>query len=179
MSSGASGADQVTANGVIMQGTTATGFSTPAIIPATGLLTLLVLVGLVLWLVRKHPGFGSSLALLLLLGVGMVWAANFVTDGAISDWIGVSPRAIDASNDSTSGEGTIDLVAVFAETEAGSLFLRADVRNAENAPPVAAAQAVTVAEDGNVTITGNEVYARKVNAQQGRWPTHVYPVRQP
>jgi VCBS repeat-containing protein len=147
------GADIVVANGVVLPGQAAVP-TQPAIIPATGLLALLLLIAAVFWLVRKHPRFGSSMALLLLFGAGVAWAANFVTDGQIGDWVGVQPRATDANNDATSGEMTIEIVAVFAETEGGNLFLRVDVRDAQNQPPVAnVPAAVVLNEDGSVTIT--------------------------
>lgn len=100
----------------------------PAIIPSSGWLALLLLVGFTLWAVRRHPAIGSTLAVLLLMGSGITWAANFITDGQIFDWSGVAPVATDPPD---GANAAADLVAVFAATEQGRLFVRFDVRDVE------------------------------------------------
>jgi hypothetical protein len=171
LSSSATGADLVTVNGVVLPGLGTV--VDPAIIPATGLFALILLVGFVLWLARRHPAFGSSLAVLLLLGAGVAWAANFVMDGQVGDWVGETPRATDSNADSSSGEGPIEITAAFAELEAGRLFLRVDVRDAQNQPPVANAQAVNLFEEGTLTIvlTGSDPEAAALTFAIGAAPT--------
>jgi hypothetical protein len=126
------------------------------VIPSTGLLALILLAGVVFWLARKHPGFGTSVAVLLLLGAGVVWAANFIVDGQVADWTGVSPLSADAGNDASSGEPQIELVQVFAATEAGRLFARADLSDTQSAAPVfnsAATATFTTGSPGTFSVT--------------------------
>jgi hypothetical protein len=159
VSTSATGADQASGTIVLPGGVVAP--SQPILVPATGIIGLLLLAGLVLWLARRHPGFGSSMALLLLLGAGVVWAANFVADGQVGDWTGVPPLNTDLTDDSTSGETSIEIVAVFAAHEAGNLFLRVDVLEAEpaaNVAPVATDAAFAIAENSaNTTAVGTVV----------------------
>jgi hypothetical protein len=158
VSQSAGGADAVSGNAIVLPGNSAAPGQLETI-PATGILALLLLAGIAFWLVRRHPGLGSSFALLLMLGAGVAWAASFVADGQVGDWAGVNPLATDAANDATTSESTIDIVAVFAATEGGNLFARVDVRNAQDTVPVANAQAVALNEDGNVvvTLTGSDL----------------------
>lgn len=153
VSTSATGADLV-GGSVALPGNVQT--APPALIPSTGLLGLILLIGVMLWLARRHPGIGTTAALVLLLGAGIAWAANFITDGQVGDWTGVNPLATDANNDSSSGEDQIELVQVFVATENGRLFARADVLDAEpsdNAVPVATSDSFSVDEDGVLTIT--------------------------
>jgi hypothetical protein len=137
----------------------------PAVIPATGWLALLLLVGLTVWLVRRHPAFGPTFALLLMLGVGVAWAANFISDGQTNDWVGETPVATDASNDASDGSAEVDIGAVFAETENARLFVRIDVRDLEPT----ANQAPTLA-DIAFSIDENAAGASAVGSVAGTDP---------
>lgn len=151
VSSSATGADLVVAQGVSIPGPGA--IVAPAIVPTAGWLALLLLVAAMLWIVRRNPRFGASMAVLLLLGAGVVWAAHFALDGQVGDWAGLAPRATDPANDATTNEPGIDLIAVHAQPEGSRLFLRSDVRDAQNQPPVADAQSVSLLEEGTISIT--------------------------
>ncbi|HJU39380.1 MAG TPA: Ig-like domain-containing protein, partial [Tahibacter sp.] len=85
-------------------------------------------------------------------------AANFVTDGQVGDWAGVSPLANDPAGDPTSSESAIDLLAIFGATENGRVFVRLDVRDLENNPPTVTPSTLTVLEDtlGTATLTGTD-----------------------
>ena len=157
VSTGAGGADlasglvQLPGGGVLVP-------AVPVLVPATGIIALLVVVGLVLILARRHPAFGSSVALLLLLGAGVVWAANYMADGQVIDWASDSPLTSDPNNDSTTSDSHIEIVSVFAATESGNLFLRVDVLDAQtgaNAAPVLGDITLSVAENSaNATVVG-------------------------
>jgi hypothetical protein len=157
VSTSAAGADQ--ASGLVqLPGGGVVVPVVPVLVPATGIIALLAIAGLVLILARRHPAFGSSVVLLLMLGAGVVWAANFVADGQVGDWAGVSPLATDLSDDATSGETRIEITAVFAATEAGKLFLRVDVLEAQtptnNAPVLADATFALAENSANATAVG-------------------------
>jgi hypothetical protein len=150
--------------------------SQPAVIPSTGLLALILLAGVVFWLARKHPGFGTSVAVLLLLGAGVVWAANFIVDGQVADWTGVSPLSADAGNDASSGEPQIELVQVFAATEAGRLFARADLSDTQSAAPVfnsAATATFTTGSPGTFSVTAAGIPTPTLSLSGGTLPTGV------
>lgn len=171
VSSNAAGADLVQATIALPGGVEppgpGPGTTEPAIIPATGWLALLLLVGLTLWLVRRHPGFGTTMVALVMLGAGVAWAANFVADGQIMDWTGESPIATDPANDASDGSAEIDIVAVFAATENARLHLRVDVRDlepADNQAPTLAPASFTVDENSAAgtpvgTVTGSDADA--------------------
>jgi VCBS repeat-containing protein len=168
VSSPAGGADQV--SGIVqLPGGGNLSPIAPILVPATGLLTLLLLAGLVFFVARRHPGIATSAALLLMLGAGVVWAANFVVDGQVGDWAGVPPLAMDANNDATNGDTRIEIVAVFAATEAGNLFLRLDVRDAQvptNTAPVANDINFSVPENSAAATAVGTVAATDANAGQ-------------
>ncbi|MBB5207982.1 beta strand repeat-containing protein [Chiayiivirga flava] len=152
VSSNAAGADLVLTT-VTLPGTVEPPGPTPiepAVIPATGWLTLLLLVGLTVWLARRHPGVGGTLVVIVMMGAGVAWAANFVADGQIIDWTGEAPVATDPANDASDGSAQIDIVAVFAATENARLHVRIDVRDLEptaNQAPTLDPQTFTLAEN--------------------------------
>lgn len=166
VSSNAAGADLVQAVIVLPGGIDPPGPNPaePTVIPATGWLALLLLVGVTLWLVRRHPGFGGTLVVLVMLGAGVAWAANFVADGQILDWTGETPIATDPANDASDGSAEIDIVAVFAATENARLHVRVDVRDlepADNQAPTLPPAAFTVDENSATgtavgTVTGTD-----------------------
>ncbi|MCB1567147.1 MAG: IPTL-CTERM sorting domain-containing protein, partial [Xanthomonadales bacterium] len=137
----------------------------PDLIPTLspgGLIGLSVAMALLLlWGARRHRGLLSVLMLCGSLAFfGVAWAANFLADGNLGDWAGVSPNGSDGSGDSTSGEVAIDIIAGFAQREGGSLFFRVDVNDAEtsNHAPIVADQAFSVDENSaNATAVGTVV----------------------
>ncbi len=168
VSSSAAGADLVAAGSFVLPGL---GANPPAVIPSAGLLALLLLAGVLVLVVRRHPALGSSLALLLLVGtgVGVVWAANFISDGQVGDWVGVPVLATDPGNDSSSAENPVEVVAVFAATEAGRLFVRVDISDAEppaNLAPVASDATFSLAENSANASAVGQVMATDPDAGQ-------------
>lgn len=109
-------------------------------VPSLGVYALLLLTGLIVWRVRRHPAFGSTLVVIMMVGAGVAWAANFISDGQIQDWNGTPPAGLSPSNGTEPG---VDIRAVFAAAESGRLHLRVDVRDLE--PPVNHAPVLTAA----------------------------------
>ncbi|MCK7594972.1 beta strand repeat-containing protein [Pseudomarimonas salicorniae] len=164
-SGSATGADLVAAGGFGLPAAQ----TAPQVIPVGGLLAVLLLAAGVFWLARRHPALGSSMAVMLLLGAGVAWAAGFITDGQVGDWAGVAPLATDPAGDTTSGESPIDVVAVFAATEAGRLFVRVDVNDAQpptNLPPTVDDAAFSIAENSANGTTVGSVIASDPDAGQ-------------
>ncbi|MBB5209069.1 cadherin domain-containing protein [Chiayiivirga flava] len=126
------------------------GAAQPTVIPASGWLALLVLIGFTLWIVRRHPAFGSTFAVVVLMGSSIAWASNFIADGQIIDWTGVAPVATDPPD--AGGDGASDILAAFAATESGRLHLRMDIRDAN--PEGADNQAPTL-NDASFAIDEN------------------------
>ncbi len=126
---------------------------TPRVIPTLHWLGLSLVVFAVLLMARRHRALRGVAAVFLLLGAGLVWAANFLADGQIGDWSTESPLATDATDDSSSGEAGIEIVSVWAATEGGRAFFRIDVANAENEPPVATPLAANALEDQAVVLS--------------------------
>ncbi len=116
---------------------------------------LLILAGLVAFLGARRARRTAIWRTLSLFFVasGMVIAANFIVDGQVSDWNGVSPLATDPPGDATSGESAIDLTRLFGAYENGRVYLRLDVRDLQNNPPTVNPSAVTTLEDQLVTVT--------------------------
>jgi large repetitive protein len=142
------------------------GIAPPAVqLPAlsrAGLIGLAILMAvLLMWGARRHRGMLSVLLMCASLSfVGLAWAANFITDGDLSDWIGEAPVATDPNGDSTSGQDNIDLVAGFIARESGQIFLRVDVVDAEaqNLAPIVADQSFNLDENSaNATAVGTVV----------------------
>jgi large repetitive protein len=119
-------------------------------IPALVLMALLV--GLIGARMARRRTLWRVVALLSLLS-GVALAANFVVDGQVGDWNGLSPLATDPAGDATSGESSIDLRAFYAAIENDRVFMRVDVTNLQNNAPVAVASSVTTLEDQAVTVT--------------------------
>ncbi|HPG94596.1 MAG TPA: Ig-like domain-containing protein, partial [Dokdonella sp.] len=135
----------------------------PAIpIPVLGipaLILMAILIAIVGARVARRRGLWRVVALVFLTS-GIALAANFVVDGQVGDWNGVSPLATDPAGDSTSGESAIDLRAFFAAIENNRVFMRIDVSNLQNNAPIAVAGSATLLEDEaialNLTGTDNE-----------------------
>lgn len=132
------------------------GFGLPALpVPMLGLVGLLglaVVLVLVLRTRRFRHLLPRSLIVAVVLGSGLVLAANFVLDGQVGDWAGVPPAATDPVGDSSSGQAAIDIVAAWAAHENGSMFFRIDVLDIENNAPIADPIEVETLEDQPVTI---------------------------
>ena len=119
-------------------------------VPALILLALLVAV-IGARMVRRRAIWRVMALVFLVSGVAL--AANFVVDGQVGDWSGVSPLATDPAGDSTSGESAIDLRTFFAAIENDRVFMRIDVTNLQNNAPTAVAGSATTLEDQSVTVT--------------------------
>ncbi len=131
----------------------------PLSIPVFGGLGIALLIVALLWVGARRARRVGLAGLGALLFAGAVWAANFVSDGAIADWTGVSPRATDASGDATPPDDGADLLQFFAEFENGTIYFRADVVDVENQRPVANDQAQTYLEDAaaqTIILTGTD-----------------------
>jgi hypothetical protein len=130
-------------------------------IPALVLMALLV--GLVGARMARRRTLWRVVALLSLLS-GVALAANFVVDGQVGDWSGLSPLATDPAGDATSGEGAIDLRAFYAAVENDRVFMRVDVSNLQSEAPTITSGASTTFAVGapgtfEVTATGVPVPA--------------------
>ncbi|HVH35605.1 MAG TPA: Ig-like domain-containing protein, partial [Tahibacter sp.] len=115
---------------------------------------LLMLVGLVAFFGARRArrtAIWRTLSLFF-VATGMVFAANFIVDGQVSDWNGVPPLATDPAGDATSGESAIDMTTLFGAFENGRVFLRIDVRDLENNPPTVNPATATTLEDQPVVI---------------------------
>ena len=127
----------------------------PAVaIPLLGL-PALILLAVVLGLVGARTSRRRRLwrvVALLSLASGVAVAANFIVDGQVGDWNGVSALATDPAGDSSSGESAIDLRTFFAAIENNRVFMRIDVANLQNNGPVAVAGSATTLEDQAVTV---------------------------
>ncbi len=108
----------------------------------------LLMVGAITFRRRKLLA-GVSLIML----AGVVLAMNFVADGDIADWAGMSPIAVDPEGDASAADNSIDINALFAAVDGEMLFFRVDVVDVENTAPVATPGADTTLEDTAVTLT--------------------------
>ncbi|GAB4186740.1 MAG: hypothetical protein Tsb002_11490 [Wenzhouxiangellaceae bacterium] len=125
---------------------------------AIGIAILLTLLLLLAW--RRHRAMGSMLSIMLLIvAAGVVVAMVFDSDGDVSDWTGIDPRAIDPAGDSTSGSGSLDILAGFVALDNDTVFLRMDVGDMENTPPIAADDAFSVDEDNPLNVAAPGVLA--------------------
>ena len=115
------------------------------------LILMVVLLGMAGARVVRRRALWRVVGLLSLLS-GVAIAANFVVDGQVGDWSGVSPLATDPAGDATSGESAIDLRAFFAAIENGRVFLRIDVTNLQNNAPTALAGSASTLEDQSITV---------------------------
>ncbi|MCQ4166074.1 beta strand repeat-containing protein [Tahibacter harae] len=116
---------------------------------------LFVLLGLIAFYgARRARRTAAWRALsLFFVACGIAIAANFAADGQVGDWSGTPPLAGDPAGDATSGESAIDMVNLFGAIENGRVFLRIDVRDLQNNPPVVSTPAVTTLEETPVTLT--------------------------
>ena len=127
-------------------------------IPTLGFAGLLLLIAAVFVVARRRLRLGMA-TLGALLMAGAVWAANFISDGAVGDWAGVSALAGDPTGDGSGPDVGADIVALFAAEENGRVFARIDVVDVENQAPVAASQAQTWLEDSptqTLTLTATD-----------------------
>ncbi len=112
-------------------------------IPTLGFAGLLLLIVAVFVVARRRLRLGMATLGALLMAGGM-WAANFVSDGAVGDWAGVAELANDPTGDGSGPDVGADIVALFAAEENGRVFARIDVVDVENQAPVAAPQSHSV-----------------------------------
>ncbi len=127
-------------------------------IPTLGFAGLLLLIAAVFVVARRRLRLGMA-TLGALLMAGAVWAANFISDGAVGDWAGVTELASDPTGDGSGPDVGADIVALFAAEENGRVFARIDVVDVENQAPVAVSQAQTWLEDSpaqTITLTATD-----------------------
>jgi len=121
---------------------------------------LLALVLAVFGLKRIRKTARASLAALGLLSMaGAVWAAGFAVDGQVADWTGTNPIATDPQGDGSTADTGIDLRNFYVAFENGTMYLRVDVSDVENQPPVANPVAITMLEDAapqTVTLSATD-----------------------
>ena len=137
---------------------------TPAVIPTLGFFGGLLLALALAVLALRTLKHNRRLAQMLLVGAFFsagfaAWAANFIDDGQVGDWSGVSPVGMDAIGDSVPNLSATDIVAAFAADENRNLHFRIDVVDAENRPPLAVGDAYTTLEDTVLSIAAPGVLA--------------------
>jgi hypothetical protein len=120
-------------------------------IPALGGFGLLLLVGALVFVASRRLRIGMA-SVGALLVAGAVWAAGFVTDGAVGDWAGVSPLATDPTGDASGPDIGADVVALFGAEENSRVFFRVDAVDVENQAPIAQPQAQTYLEDAAAQV---------------------------
>lgn len=132
----------------------------PIAVPALGIFGLLLLVAAIA-VITIRGRQRRWLSISLLAASGIVFAASFIVDGQVTDWGGVNPDATDPADDSTNGAAGNDIQAFFAALENDTLFLRLDVTDLENQPPIVVDDAFTVLEDDTLNepapgVLGND-----------------------
>ena len=132
----------------------------PIAVPALGIFGLLLLIAAIA-VITLRGRQRRWLSISLLAASGIVFAASFIVDGQVTDWGGVNPDATDPADDSTNGAAGNDIQAFFAALENDTLFLRLDVADLENQPPVALDDAFNVLEDDTLNaaapgVLGND-----------------------
>ena len=124
-------------------------------IPTLNQWMLILYIGLflivALWFLR-HQRRSKSKGLLALFTVTMLFGAtcNIILDGQIGDWTDPA-LANDPVNDA--GEDAVDILAFFTCYDHQNLFVRFDVEELENQPPIPDDQAVTLLEDTPTVIS--------------------------
>ena len=124
-------------------------------IPTLNQWMLILYIGLflivALWFLR-HQRRSKSKGLLALFAVTMLFGAtcNIILDGQIGDWTDPA-LANDPVNDA--GEDAVDILAFFTCYDHQNLFVRFDVEELENQPPIPDDQAVTLLEDTPTVIS--------------------------
>lgn len=115
-------------------------------IPALGALGLLLLIGALALVASRRLRVGMA-TIGALLVAGAVWAAGYVTDGAVGDWAGTSPLATDPNGDASGLDLGTDVVALFGAEENGRVFFRIDAVDIETQAVIAQAQSQAYLED--------------------------------
>ncbi|MFO1351233.1 MAG: Ig-like domain-containing protein [Gammaproteobacteria bacterium] len=158
--SGASADLLATAGGISAGAPILFDFQSPTPIPTLSgvALLLLALLLLTLTLGQRHrlPPTLLSVALLLLVVIGVVGAAHFSADGQINDWSGLAPIASDLSGDSAPAS---DLTTVYAAEEAGNAFFRLDITDTDAPPAPNQAPAFTSTAPTTATVGSPYTYA--------------------
>ncbi len=121
----------------------------PLEVPTLGWWGLGLLITLLLgmaWFAHRRIGGIGTLSALMLFSL-VAWAMNFVSDGDVSDWIGVAALATDLSGDASDGSANVDVLAGFAVVADNNLFFRIDVVDLQNQVPVALDDSFVTDED--------------------------------
>jgi len=150
------GADEtLTATGAPGGGPIVFAFGTTATIPTLSDAAI-VLLALTLWFFaarslkrRGAPPLVVAACLSVILASAAL--AAIVLDGQVGDWTGTSPIASDPSGDASPGS---DIRAVFARSEGGRIYLRADVKVGTTPAPVADAYTTAAATPLTVVAPG-------------------------
>ncbi|MEO8136003.1 MAG: Ig-like domain-containing protein, partial [Betaproteobacteria bacterium] len=135
----------------------------PAALPiplSTGLTALIaMLVAITVALRLRRPASSRLLTVLLASIVisTLAWAGTVARDGNVGDWAGVSPAVTDAGGDAPANA---DMLAVYHQQDANSLYIRidADVRldaPVNGAPVVNAGANQTITLPATASLTGS------------------------
>jgi len=116
-----------------------------------GLVLLLAAIILLGWLAQRRMGRIAAAGVIVLIA-GLAWAMNFVLDGDLSDWGGLSPAGQDPTGDATDGSAANDLLAGFAAFENGTLYFRIDAVDMQNSAPDATADGFSTDEDMTLNV---------------------------
>jgi large repetitive protein len=128
-------------------------FQPPELIPTLQWLGIAILIFAMLLLARRNRALRGAAVVMMLVGMGVVWAANFIADGQVGDWVGESPLLVGPPDNGSNGDASVQIRAVWAATEAGQAFFRFDVLDVENQAPSADALTELTPEDQPLTVT--------------------------
>jgi hypothetical protein len=88
----------------------------------------LLLGGSGIYLLKKRMPIGMlSFVLMLMLGVGIAWAATIALDGQVTDWAGIAPLVTDPIGDSSNDDRNEDIRAGYMTSDSENLYFRMDV----------------------------------------------------
>jgi hypothetical protein len=153
---GLTGTDALTAT-TAGQAIVVDGPLTPAI-PTLAVFSLaltVLLVALSLWYARRRGWAGMQLVVVCVVALSLSGQliAAIIRDGAVLDWTGIAPAAVDPAGDALVG---VDVTNFYSSLERENLFFRVDIDL--NSPPAANAQSVVAVANVAlpITLTGSD-----------------------
>ncbi len=124
----------------------------PIPIPLFGLVGLLVL-GLLIYLSsKKRIKKLTTLMVYLFLISPIVWAFVIIVDGQTTDWTNIEASAVDPVGDTSNPGEFSDITSVYAVSQKDTIYLRMDIVDVENQPPLANDTSATTLEDNQITL---------------------------
>jgi hypothetical protein len=104
----------------------------PQLVPTLntwGMLSFLFLLGGAgIYVLRKKYSLRVlSFILMVMLGVGIAWAATIVIDGQVTDWAGIAPLVTDSMGDSSNDDRNEDIRAGYMTSDSVNFYFRMDV----------------------------------------------------